>query len=149
MSLVDYSDIAGTYRAVQEAAVTAEDVNSYHILYAQAEVEGVLGSAFTTPFSSNNLTAKDLIIQLTYSRIAPLSADERRNIREDVLGRMQRILDGDEAMYVESGGVMERDTSVAWSTTEDYHPIFTVDKAENWVADSSQIEDLRDERGFT
>lgn len=145
MSVVKYADLAAQYPAVRESGIAAGDAEQ-HIQFAQAEIEGILSPYYTVPFSDDNLTAKDLVLRLSYSRIAPLSLEERGKVREEVIGRLERLTSGKEQMLTTSGTLSQDAASAAWSSTEDYHPIFTIDNPINWVVDSRQIEDIRDER---
>ena len=145
MSLIDYSDVAGAYRSIEKSGYTSEEVNSFHIPYAEAEITGRLAVKYTAPFSSNNFTAKDLITQLTYSRIAPLSEDGRREIVNGVNERLDRILAGDELMLTTSGEVITKSSasSKIWSNTEDFPAPFSMDDPINWEVSSGEIYDER------
>lgn len=146
MAIIDFADMVLAYPSLQNGSFKAEDVNSYHIPYAQAELETLLASKYTVPFSSNNMTAKEMVRQLTYARIAPVGMDDREKIRDRVISLVDRLLDGSAVMMTDSGALSPDASSGIWLSTEDYHPVFTVDKPEHWVIDEDQIEDLRDER---
>ena len=145
MSLIDYSDVTGAYRSIEQSGFTAEEVNSFHIPYAQAEITGRLAVKFTAPFSSNNFTVKDLVTQLTYSRIAPLSEEERREVVNGINERIDRMLAGDELMLTTSGEVITKSagSSKIWSNTENFPAPFSMDDPINWEVSSGEIYDER------
>ena len=72
---IDWSDVAARHPSIG-VDFDATQVNSTHIPYIETQVDGLLAPAFTVPFSNNNLTVKDLCIELTYIRMANLSADD-------------------------------------------------------------------------
>ena len=147
-SLVDYNFLTGVYPSVGKSGYKAEEVNSFHTPMAQSEIEGLLSTHYTVPFSSNNLTAKDLVSRLCYSRLASLDEEERRAIRTELYERIERLKNGEEQMLTSSGTVLQPNVAgTAWTENEDYHPIFTQDDPLMWEVDSSQIRELRDERG--
>ena len=146
--LIEYDDIARAHKSVENLSYNADDVNSYHIPYAVAEMHSRLANYYTVPFSSNNWTAKHIAIELTYARIAPVKDDQRDKIRQDALDLIQALIDGSASMITDSGDTISLSSSNSpiYSSEEDYHPIFTVDDPEYWVADEDKIDDLRDER---
>ena len=147
MSLVDYDFITGVYPSVGKGSYNAEEVNSYHTPLAQAQIEGLLSTHYTVPFSENNLTAKDLVATLVYSRVSAMSEEDRRAIRTELYERIERLKNGDEQMLTSSGDLMQPDVAgTAWSSSEDYHTTFTRDDPLLWEVDSSLIIDLRNER---
>lgn len=149
MTIVNYDFLTGVYPSVGKSDYKAEEVNSFHTPLAQAQIEGLLSSEYTVPFSSNNLTAKDLIATLTYSRLAPMSEETRRDIRTELYERIGRLKSGEELMITTSGSLIPSTSGVAWSDGQSYHKLFTEDDPLMWIPDSSQIIDLRDERGQT
>ncbi len=150
MTIVDFNFITGVYPSVGKSEYKGEEVNSYHSPMAQAEIEGLLSTHYTVPFSSNNITAKDLVSKLVYSRLAPMKESERREIRTELYERIDRLKSGEEQMITTSGDILAPGVSgTVWSNTQDYHPTFTQDDPLNWEVSSRLINDLRDERGIT
>lgn len=150
MSIIDYDFITGVYPSVGKSAYHSEEVNSFHTPMAQAQIEGLLSTHYTVPFSSNNLTAKDLVATLVYSRLASMSEEDRRAIREELYARIERLKSGEEQMMTDSGSLLQGDVAgTAWNSDQEYLPIFTRDDPLYWVVDSSEIRSLRDERGQT
>ena len=62
MSYATFSDFNTRYAS----RLSEAEINSHYLPYASARLEGLLGAAFTVPFSSNNLTARDLTIELAW-----------------------------------------------------------------------------------
>jgi len=146
MSIVNYQDLVGTFRAIGKSGWTAEEVNSYHIPQCQAEIEGLLATVYTVPFSSNNVTAKDLVTQLVYCRLSGGSMEERQACRNEVLDRVEKLKSGKELMLTSSGPIDSGITNIIWSNTKDYDNPTTVDDPIRWNVDSNQIDDIRDAR---
>lgn len=146
MSIVNWEDVSGKYPSIARD-YTAETVNSHYIPYAEAELNGLLSGAYTVPFSSNNLTARELVTDLTYCRVIGNKAGEQNEYCKAVYDRIMRIKNGSEAMLTSSGDVMNIDGTIVWSTTKDYHPVFGVSDETLQVVDSNWISNEESERG--
>lgn len=124
------------------------DITSYHLPYAEMELDGYMAPYYTVPFSSNNLTAKDLAIDLTYIRIANLKAEDREQFRKEILDRIKMYQSGAMAMMTSSGtAVSVGGAASAWSTTENYHPVFGIGDITDFKVDSSEVYAERIARG--
>lgn len=125
-------------------------LDSHYIVYAEAELDSRLASAFTVPFSSNNLTAQDLSIDLTYLKAASLTQQEAEMLTERIDFKIDQLLKGRSKMLTitDSGTAEVGDSrdAVAWSDTKDYHPVFGIGSILDFAVDSSRIEDEQDER---
>jgi len=127
----------------------AVNVSSAFVHYAEAHIEQVLGSGFTIPFSSNNVTAKDLMIDETFYRTQVFKDDEKSaTMREQIDARIKALLSGDAAMITTSGDQLYQSGAMGtiFSTTEDYHPVFGMGDVREFIVDSSQIEAESDAR---
>lgn len=149
MSLITYETIAARYSELARA-LDATVVNSVHIPFAQAELEGKLGVGFTVPFSSNNLTAQDLCVDLVYARVYQFSApDKVEKVREHIEARCMALLSGREDMKL-IDGTLVHSTAVAsamWSRLGSYHPTFGMDEPEDQCIDKDRVQadyDARD-----
>lgn len=149
---IDWEFLANMYPVVNRAQ-SAPEVNSFYIIYAEAEVDARLSNAFTVPFSSNNLTAKELACMGAYLRMGLLRDDQIGAFREEYQARFERILSGDEGMVsiTDSGTAVTElvgDTvrSAFASTTEDYHPVFGMGDVVDFEVDSSRLDAEERER---
>lgn len=147
---IKWEDITLRYPEV-ETFKGAAAVDSSYIQFAEAVVDGMLGQHFTVPFSSNNLTAKDLSIDLTYARIIRKSDKEVSEMVVSGVNSMVTMLkNGTIGMVTTSGDLSYKsgDGDMVESTTQNYHSIFGVGDPKHSPIDSSQIVDEANERGF-
>lgn len=118
-----------------------------HIQPAENEVNARLASAYTVPFSSNNITAKDLTIQLVFLRTGHLKDDNWANFKTYVDERFDRLLDGSEAMLTTSGDVLSsQDATQAYHTHSGYKPVFDLGPVERQEVDQDLIDAEDDAR---
>lgn len=122
-------------------------IESYYVLYAENELDGLMASHFTVPFSSNNITARDLAHDLTYLKANNFKNEDRKSLRDEIMERIKRLKDGAERMVLSDGTTIDSVGETIYSTTQGYHPVFGLDGTEHFVVDSSQIIDERNDRG--
>lgn len=122
------------------------EVSSVHIMYAEARVEELLGQHFTAPFSSNNLTVKDLCIDFTYLSVGNFKIKERNEYEDRLIKRVESIIDGSRAMVTTSGDILQSTGDTIYSTTADYTPTFGFSATEDSVVDSDLLQDEEDDR---
>lgn len=125
----------------------ADEVSSVHLLYASAELDGLLGGRYTTPFSSNNITAKELTVDLAFLKLKVLKDKDAEALRKEVDARIARLMKGEEVMVLVDGTLIPGDLSTAWSSTMTYNPTFGLGDIEDFVGDSSQLVDEESARG--
>jgi hypothetical protein len=143
---VNSSDLFTRYpELIRVNSTTA--VESAYVLYAENELDGLMASHFTVPFSSNNLTARDLANDFTYLKANNFKAEDRERFRTELYERVQRLKDGAERMVLSDSTTLESVGETIYSTTQDYHPVFGLDRTESFVVDSSQIVNERSDRG--
>ena len=142
---IDWKDVVDRYRTLSDKDST--EVGSSFIPYAESEVDGRLAAKFTTPFSNNNLTVKDLCIDITFIKAGNLSVEETEKLQEAVDAKFERLLNGDELLVITDGTVIGQDIAgTVYSTTQDYHPVFGMGNIEDMVVSSDQITDEADAR---
>src|SRR3990167_6224745 len=100
--------------------VAAAELNSYWLPYGSLRVNESLGGKFTTPFSSNNHTARDLSIHFAY--LGLLQRTRNKEDSQEILGevtrRIKSIVGGNTPMITDSGDILFASASVsndAWS----------------------------------
>jgi len=148
MALVRWSDVIGRYKVLSTLGGDSE-VGSAYIGPAIAEVEGRLSGAYTVPFSDNNVTARDLAIDLVYAR-AQMSRDGNISDRvfKNIDARIERLINGTMTMLTTSGDVLKSSgQGDAWSSTEDYPPTHGVSDIEVSIVSSQQLYDEAIARG--
>lgn len=144
--IINYNDVVGRYEELSKAGGST-DLDKGYVIPAEAYIESRLGIKYTTPFSSNNLTAKDLAIDETYRRIMLTRQPKKaETIGQFVKQRIDELLNGQLDMQVESGSAVAATETTIWSSTKDYHPVFGMGDTLDFVVDSSQITDETDAR---
>lgn len=136
---VPFADVADAVKAA-----------SHYLSYAEAYIDGRLGAKFTTPFSNNNSTVRDLTIDVVYARSIRGSLNaEYKAIWAEVNSRLASLLMGESVMVADSGSVLQTTNVSAWSNTSDYHPVFSPVLDETLLsADSSYLAAERSDRGL-
>ena len=120
---IDWDDVVNRYRTISDRDST--EINTSFILYAEAEVDGRLATKYSVPFSSNNITAKDLAIDITYIKAGNLNIEETERLQKMVDDKFKRLLEGEEVMLLADGIALSADVGgTVYSTTQDYHPVF-------------------------
>ena len=123
-------------------------VGSAQLEFAETEVQGYLSSHFTVPFSNNNLTVKQLVIDMTYLKVGNLNLDDASALREQIYERMNALKNGSATMMSNSGESLgTTDKSSVYSTTQNYHPVFGMSPTTSFIVDSSQVYDEEVARG--
>lgn len=146
---IDWKDVTNRYQQAATFAGGADEMDSAYIQYAEGEVEGALSGLYAVPFSSNNLTAKDLCIDLTFAKALMFKdAKKAKAIGESVDRRIMKLRNQEIGMAVTSGSPMFA-ADAAWSNTEDYHPVFAMVDEKNQIVDEDREDDELDDRGWT
>ena len=147
---INWDDVTDRYSLLAKGSYAgADEVDSAHITYAENELDALLASTFTVPFSSNNLTAKDLSIDLTYCRVGNFKLKEQKEFKEMIMDKINMLKNGDMSMITDSGDVLTTGgTTQIWSSTEDYHPVFGMGDTIQFEVDSSRIIDEENDRGY-
>ena len=146
MAIINWGDVIGRYPALAKAR-DATEVNTNYVLYAIAEVEGRLAPMFTVPFSSNNITAKDLAIDTTYAKWYRFNDPAKADAIDDhVNERIEALLSGQAAMMTSDGSIMHSVGGTVWSTTQDYTPVFDKSDPITWMVGSEELLDNADAR---
>jgi hypothetical protein len=116
---------------------------------AEAAVNARLSSQYTTPFSNNNLTAKDLVIDMVYVQNNLTRQPEKTKLLNEYLDtRFTALLNGGAGMITSSGGVaMVAVGDTVWSSTENYPPTFGMSDIEHAIVSSEQLYDEAALRG--
>ena len=146
---VDWNDIVSRFTDFADFG-GAIKVASHYVAYSEAQIDSALGVKYTTPFSNNNLTIRDLTIDLAYARAIRGRSEEYKEIRADITSRIWALLNGQAVMVTTSGDVIRPPYAggPAWSNTMDYHPVFGMLDEIDVVVSSQQLLDEYSERGL-
>lgn len=122
---VSWDDVVARYGMINQVGGAAE-VGSAYIYYAEAELESRLAQHFTVPFSDNNITAKDLSIDLTLAKLLAYKDTKKYDlIMGQINERIDRLINKDDYMVTTSGDSLVSDQSgQMWSSTSGYLPTF-------------------------
>lgn len=118
------------------------------IAMAEAQVHGRLASRYTVPFSNNNLTARDLAIDVLFvQNVMAREPKKAAAISDSLDKRIAALLTGAAVMVVSSGTAISMVGETAWSNTMNYHPVFGMGHVAGMAVDSSQLIDEDSDRG--
>lgn len=146
MSYATYEDFTQVY-SINNLGRT--EIESHWLVDGYMIVNELLSPCFTTPFSSNNLTAKDLNIKFAYLGVLERTRrpDDSLELRNSLMSRITNICCGNAAMITTSGDSLFSNKSTnltAWSSTEDYKSTFDMRDFEDQRVDPDMLEDLWD-----
>ena len=142
---IDWEDVVARYPSINNVGGAAE-VGSVWIGPVEFQLEAMLSPQYSAPFSSNNETVKDLLIELTYIRVGNLKVEEAESYRKMFMERIERIKMGTEGMVTTSGDLVGSVGETIWSSTENYNSVFDVDPAIEWEVDSSQVYNIENDK---
>jgi len=144
--LIKWDDVVNRYN--KYADVVGADEDNF-IPYAENYVHMGLASHFTIPFSNNNVTAKDLAIDVAMAKVLMFKDEEKANA---MLGHVNSVMgmirDGTFSMITSSGALISRTGEPSYSKTMDYAPIFGHGCIEDFHVSSSQLYDEESERDY-
>lgn len=122
----NWGDLVGRYKKFNSLGA-ADEVNSHYIYYAERELDARLGTHFTTPFSSDNITAKDLTLMLVNVRYHEDTDDKKaKRLREAIEKKFDNLINGVTQMITTtSGNTIIANGSPVYSSTEPYTPTFS------------------------
>ena len=104
MIYATFSEFSARYAA----KVTEAEVNSHLLPFASARVEAALGPYFPVPFQGDNLTAKDLTLDLAYLIVLQRAKDpaDAAALSKNLDGRLAALAAGRAAMISASGDLL-------------------------------------------
>lgn len=128
MTYATYSDFCARYATkLGEAEVTS------HLLpYAAARLEGALGPYFALPFAPDNLTARDLTLDLAYLLVLQRSKEPREAaaLAAAVEARLAALAQGRAAMVTAAGGLLYAQAAPPAVWAQGAPPVFAAERAE-------------------
>lgn len=144
---IEWDDVVNRYSQISNIG-DAGMVDSTYIIYAENFIDSELCPEFTPPFTSTNLTVKDLCIDVTWLKVGYIKSTNIKALKESVMSRIKRLKDGVSCMFFVDGTVANiGQGGFVSSNTENYHPVFGMGDIESFSVDSSQIQDEESNRG--
>lgn len=148
MAIINYGDVVARYPE-QAALKDATQINCHYIPYAVADIESRLAPRFTVPFSSNNLTAKDLMVDAVYAAVYRFKDPKKAEaVEKRIAERIAALLAGKADMMLSDGTTLASVGGTIYSTTENYDPVFSMLPVEDAVVDPGQLQDEWDARNL-
>ena len=151
------NDLRDIYKKIDTTGLTNRELNQY-IADADTFINLRLSKRYSTPFATgvNSLPpmikylSKNLALLEIMSRPSIKSGGDTPGWVQDRRDRIEELLTGLETgsytLVTSNGGeVSTKSDSYLWSSSEDYHPIFTLLDSEEQQIDTDQIDDLEDE----
>lgn len=151
MSLViTWPDVYARYQELAKLPDgTSPEVQDNLILMAEAGIHSRLAGNFSTPFSSNNYTARDLCVDMLYvQNMLTRQPEKAKALAENLDKRIDDLLSGKTSMVTDAGvatATMVGDT--IWSSSQEYSPVFGMGAIECAVVSSQQLSDEAATRG--
>lgn len=107
-----------------EGVGDSQEVERAFLQPAEYELDARLSSRYTTPFESNNETAKDLSIDITYLKAMPTRNKNWERIDKYVDKRITMLLKGQMGMITTSGDLQASNKLVPFTTTSGSPQVF-------------------------
>jgi len=145
--LIDWSDITRRYPETAKLA-DATQADSSWVPFAIAELHARLAPGFTVPFSDNNMTAKDLAIDLTFAKVYRFKDIEKADAVMTYVGaQIDMLLGGTQKMITTSGDALASVGGTIYNTSDAYHPVHGMGPIEYAIVSSAQTIAEQDDRG--
>jgi phage gp36-like protein len=148
---INYAELIARYPLAQKWNDQPAMVSSHLIHYAEKQLDAMLSTHFTTPFTPAHPTIKDLTLDLCKYRILlDQDAKKAKSIWDIITDQIEMLKNGEMAIATESGTEIVAGSAAdeVWSNTKDYHPTHSMlgDKSPYTIVDSSMLSDLESER---
>jgi hypothetical protein len=145
--LIDWSDVNRRYPETLKLA-DATLADSSWVPFAIAELHARLAPGFTVPFSTNNMTAKDLAIDLAYAKLYRFKDVEKADAVMTYVGaQIDMLLSGNMVMLTTSGDTLVTVGDTTTVVGADNHPVYGVSPIEYSVVSSAEIIAEQNDRG--
>lgn len=146
--LIDWYDVNRRYPETAKLA-DATQADSSWVPFAIAELHARLSPGFAIPFSSNNMTAKDLAIDLTFAKVYRFKDVEKADAVMAYVGaQIDMLLAGHLQMITTSADALLASGGTVTLTGTQDHPIFGIGPTEYSVVSSSEIIAEQNDRGI-
>ena len=148
MSLINWKDVNDRYPETMKLA-DATQADSSWVPFAIAELHARLSPGFTVPFSDNNMTAKDLAIDLTFAKLYRFKDIEKADAVLAYVGaQIDMLLNGSQKMITSSGDTLAAVGGTIYHTNDAYHPVHGMGPIEYAVVSSAEVIAEQSDRGI-
>jgi len=148
MPLINWSDVNRRYPETLKIA-DASQADSSWVPFSINELHARLSPGFTVPFSDNNMTAKDLAIDLTFAKVYRFKDVEKADAVMAYVGaQIDMLLAGKMMMVTTSGDVLAAVGDTTTVVGAGNHPVHGVGPIEYSVVSSAEIETEQNNRGI-
>ena len=143
MSLIIWEEVVVRYNVVSDYAASSTDQHTF-VLYAESELNRRLSSCYATPLSSNNITAKDLTIDIAFANTIKYKDSEKYTAIMDQIDKVTEKLCGGQASMIDDTGAIILPTGTSgsgkvYSNTQDFHSVFDMGDTINMHVSSAQL----------
>jgi hypothetical protein len=147
MPLIDWSDVNRRYPETLKLA-DATQADSSWVPFAITELHARLAPGFTVPFSDNNMTAKDLAIDLTFAKVYRFKDIEKADAVMTYVGaQIDMLLAGRLQMITTSADVLAATGGTVTLTGTSNHPVYGVGPIEYSMVSSAEVIAEQEDRG--
>lgn len=123
--IINWNDVIKKYPELGTSVkLDAEEVNKYHVPYAVAELESLLGGVFSAPFAATNRTARDLSVDLCFVRLTLGKLEKANAVWDKVMKMIEMLKSGDAVMLDDDGSVIHSGEGMPWSSDLRLRPVF-------------------------
>jgi len=148
---ITYANVLERYPMLKTWAANSPFLNN-DIDYAEKQLNGMLATHFSTPFSGAHPTIKDIAIDLVYYRSLILKDPEQAaKIKKFIDNRIMGLKKGDEYIWTDSNTTIGPSATLndeVWTNVEDYYPTFSMLDPESTYSqiDPDRLDAEEDER---
>lgn len=137
---IDWSHVAGRYPEVSKHT-QAFDAGSYHIAFAEAELESRLSKVYSSLPTSPNASPfiQDIAIDIAYYKMTWRQSGSEK-LKEYIDDRVDKIIENNTTI---AGATT---TNAAWTSSEEHATAFGPDNELNWRPSDNWIDDVQGER---
>lgn len=146
----NYDELWIRYPLIKTWSDKQSHVESHLVYHAENQIDSMLSPAFSTPFSADHATVKELSQDYCKYLVLVDQDEKKAKIIFDLIeARVKKLVSGDAQIITGSGTLPQ--TSAAgeiWSNTQNYHPTHSMldESAPETRVDSSMLSDLENER---
>lgn len=141
---IDWEDVIDRYPSLNTIG-GADETSSTYIVYGEAYIDAQLSNMYTVPFSNNNMTVRDLVIDYVYWRAGRFKLEDASAVQSAFFQTIAMIKKGQMAMIDADGSITGVKKAIGiFSSTESYHSSFGMRPTIEQHIDQDLIDDERD-----
>ena len=144
-----YASFAQFTTVYSISGLSQAQLNDHYLPSGARYLDSRLSRAFTVPFSSNNLTARDMNIysaMLLFLQGRTSKQDDAKELRGMLDQWIRDLAIGNGVMSLSDDTILTASGTQfqAWSTSETYHPVFNMLDPAEQIVDVDRIDDELD-----